>query len=141
MKEELVYTTDKTEDTFNVFNGYQIQNSLGVERIHRIEGMLYDRPIWVEYNENQGIIEVRSGEEQLGMMVIENINPDNRSLSNERLSKNKKFIYGGNLKKPSLEKINSQEWYPVYLPDGYSLELGKVCMESLLFLFFGMGNM
>ena len=63
MQEELVYTTDKTKETFNVFNGYQVQNSLGVERIHRIEGMLYDSPIFVEYNENQGIIDVRSGDE------------------------------------------------------------------------------
>jgi hypothetical protein len=141
MQEELVYTTDKTKSTFNVFNGYQIQNSLGVERIHRIEGMMYDRPILVEYNENQGIIEVISGEEQLGMMVIENINPDNRSLSNETLSKNKKFITGNGLKKPSLEKLNSQEWYPIYLPEGYSIESGKVCIESLILLFFGIGNM
>ena len=141
MQEELVYTTDKTKSTFNVFNGYQVQNSLGVERIHRIEGMMYDRPILVEYNENQGIIEVISGEEQLGMMVIENINPDNRSLANETLSKNKKFIFGTDLKKPSLENLNSQEWYPIFLPEGYSIESGKVCIESLMLLFFGMGNM
>jgi hypothetical protein len=141
MQEELVYTTDMTKSTFNVFNGYQIQNSLGVERIHRIEGVMYDRPILVEYNENRGIVEVISDEEQLGLMVIENINPDNRSLSNETLSKNKIFITSNGQKKPSLEKLNSQEWYPIYLPEGYSIESGKVCIESLILLFFGIGNM
>ena len=140
--EELVYATENTKETFNAFNGYQVQNSLGVERIHRIEGMLYDRPVLVEYNENQGVIEVLSGEEQLGVMVIDNINPDNRSISNETLSKNKKFITASvRLNGPSLKNLNSQEWYPIYLPVGYSVESSKVCMESLIFLFFGMGNM
>ena len=142
VQEELVYTTENTKETFNAFNGYQVQNSLGIERFYRIEGMLYDRPVLVEYNENQGVIEVLSGEEQLGVMVIDNINPDNRSISNERLSKNKTFITADvRLNGPSLKNLNSQEWYPIYLPEAYSQESVKICMDSLIFLFFGMGNM
>jgi hypothetical protein len=140
-QEEIVYTTDKTEDTFNVFNGFQTKNSLGIERIHRIEGELHERPILVEYNENQGIIEVKSGEELLGVMVVENLNPDNRSISNETLSKNKIFISGGKIGKPSLKKTNSVEWFPIYLPNGFSVESGKMCIETLILLFFGIGNM
>lgn len=140
-QEEIVYNTHKTENTFNVFNGYQTKNSLGVERIHRIEGELNERPMIAEYNENLGIIQVKSGEELLGVMVFENMNFDNRSISNETLSKNKIFITEGKLGKPSLEKTQSVEWYPVYLPKGSSLESVKMCMETLIFLFFGIGNM
>jgi len=141
IQEELIYTTDKTKETFNAFNGYQVQNSLGIERIHRIEGMLYDNPVLVEYNESQGVIEVISGEEKLGIMIIENINPDNRSISDVTLSKNKKFVTSNAFKKTSLENSSSQEWFPVYLPEGYTIESAKVCMDALIFLFFGMGNM
>jgi len=94
---------------------------LGVERIHRIEGELYERLILAEYNENQGIIEVKSGEELLGVMVIENLNPDNRSISNRTLSKNKIFISEGKIGKSSLEKTKSVEWYPIYLPNDFSV--------------------
>lgn len=140
-QEEIVYTTEKTEETFNGFNGFQVKNSLGVERIYRIEGELYGRPILAEYNENQGIIEVISGEELLGVMVVENLNPDNRSISDETLSKNKKFITGGKIAKSSLENTKTVEWYPIYLPTDFSDESGKMCIETLIFLFFGMGNM
>lgn len=141
MQEEIVDTTDKTQNSFNVFNGMQTQNSLGIERIHRIEGMLHERPILVEYHENQGLIEVKSGQETLGVMVVENLNPDNRSISNETLSKNKIFIFGGKKGNPSLKKTKSVEWFPIYLPNDYSGESGKICAETLVFLFFGIGNM
>ena len=140
-QENIVYTTEKTEDTFNVFNGFQTKNTLGIERIHRIEGALYDRPILAEYNENQGIIEVKSGEELLGVMVIENLNPDNRSISNMTLSKKKIFISQANIGNSSLKKTKSVEWYPIYLPNDFSIESGKICIETLIFLFFGIGNM
>ena len=140
-EEEIVHTTDKTEDSFNVFNGYQTKNTLGIERIYRIEGMLHERPIFAEYNENEGVIQVKSGDELLGVMVVENLNPDNRSISNNSLSKNKIFISGGKIGKPSLEKTESVEWFPVYLPEGFSPESGKMCIETLICLFFGIGNM
>ena len=140
-EEEIVHTTDKTEDSFNVFNGYQTKNTLGIERIYRIEGMLYERPIFAEYNENEGVIQVRSVDELLGVMVVENLNPDNRSISNKSLSKNKIFISDGKIGKPSLEKTESVDWFPVYLPEGYSPESSKMCIETLICLFFGIGNM
>lgn len=140
-QEEIVYHTDKTENTFNAFNGFQTKNSLGVERVHRIEGELNERPIIAEYNESPGIIKVESGGELMGVMVVENMNLDNRSISNETLSKNKIFITAANIGKPSLVKPKSVEWYPIYLPNGSSFESGKMCIETLIFLFFGIGNM
>ncbi len=141
IQEEIVYHTDKTENTFNAFNGFQTKNSLGVERIHRIEGELNQRPIIAEYNESLGIIKVESGGELLGVMVVENMNFDNRSISNETLSKNKLFITEANIGKPSLIKSKSVEWYPIYLPNGSSFESVKMCIETLIFLFFGIGSM
>ncbi len=141
-REEIVHATDKTEDNFNIFNGFQTKNTLGIEQIYKIEGMIYDTPIYAEYNESKGIIEVKSGEEFLGSMFVENVNPDNRSISNNTLSKNKINISSsGDFRNPSLKNTNSVEWYPVYLPKGLSNELGKMCIETMIFLFFGMGNM
>jgi len=77
----------------------------------------------------------------LGVMVVENLNPDNRSISNETLSKNKIFISEGKIGKPSLKKTKSVEWFPIYLPNGFSVESGKMCIETLILLFFGIGNM
>ncbi|HEY5688620.1 MAG TPA: hypothetical protein VIS27_09995, partial [Yeosuana sp.] len=100
-----------------------------------------ERPIFAEYNENEGVIQVRSVDELLGVMVVENLNPDNRSISNKSLSKNKIFISDGKIGKPSLEKTESVDWFPVYLPEGYSPESSKMCIETLICLFFGIGNM
>lgn len=139
---EIVHVTDKTEDSFNIFNGLQTKNTLGIEQIHRIEGVLHETPIVAEYNENEGIIQVKSGNELLGVMVVENTNPDNRSISKQNLSKNKKYIYSySTFGQSSLKNAKSAEWFPVYLPEGFSDESGKMCIETLIFLFFGIGNM
>ncbi|MBD0831612.1 hypothetical protein [Aestuariibaculum sediminum] len=140
-QEEIVYSTEKTKKAFNSFNGFQIKNSLGIEQKHRIVGELFESPIFAEYNESLGIIEVISGEDLLGAMVVDNLNPDNRSISDETLSKNKKIVSGVKLSKSSLEKTKTVEWYPIYLPNDYSAESEKMCIETLIFLFFGIGNM
>lgn len=141
VQQEFVNTTEKTKETFNAFAGYQFQNTLGIELVHRIEGSLYNKPFLVEYNENTGIIIVLSADEVLAVMVIDNINPDNRSISDTKLSKNKKFVIGGNMKKASLQKVETQEWFPVFLQNGHNSETDKIVIQSLIYLFFGMGNM
>lgn len=139
---EEVRTTDKTQSKFNPFNGYQTQNTLGIEQIHRIEGSLYHKPLFAIYNENSGIIEIQSGDERLGVMVVQNCNPENRSIGNVSLSKNKRFISsGGNIGKPSMENTKSVEWYPIYFPEKSSNEAKIISIETLICLFFGIGNM
>lgn len=140
---ENVRTTDKTEGKFNPFNGYQTKNTLGIEQIHRIEGSLYNKPLFAEYNENRGIIEIRSGEERLGVMVVQNCNPENQSISNVRLSKNKLFMSSssGNIGKPSLGNTKSVEWYPFYFPENSPDNSRKICIETMVCLFFGIGSM
>ena len=141
-RSEYVRSTDKTERKFNPFNGYQTQNTLGIEQIHRIEGSLYNKPLFAEYNENRGIIEIQSGDERLGVMVVQNCNPENRSIGNVSLSKNKRFISsGGNIGKPSMENTKSVEWYPIYFPEKSSNEAKRISIETLICLFFGIGNM
>jgi hypothetical protein len=139
---EEVRTTDKTQRKFNPFTGYQTQNTLGIEQIHRIEGSLYNKPLFAEYNENSGIIEIQSGDERLAVMVVQNCNPENRSIGNVSLSKNKRFISsGGNIGKPSMENTKSVEWYPIYFPEKASNEAKRISVETLICLFFGIGNM
>lgn len=141
-RSEEVRTTDKTERKFNPFNGYQTQNTLGIQQIHRIEGSLYHKPLFAEYNENRGIIEIQSGNERLGVMVVQNCNPENSSIGNVSLSKNKRFISsGGNIGKPSMENTKSVEWYPIYFPEKSSNEAKRISVETLICLFFGIGNM
>lgn len=140
---ENVRTTAKTESKFNPFNGYQTKNTLGIEQIHRIEGSLNNKPLFAEYNENRGIIEIRSGEERLGVMVVQNCNPENRSIGNVALSKNKLFTSASsnNLGKPSLKNTKSLEWYPIYFPENASDKSRKICIETMVCLFFGIGSM
>jgi hypothetical protein len=140
---ENVRTTDKTEKKFNAFTGYQTTNTLGIEHIHRIEGSLHNKPLYAEYNENRGIIEIQSGDERLGVMVVQNCNPENQSIGNVTLSKNKRFISSssGNFGKPSMERTKSVEWYPIYFPEKSSNEAKRLSVETLICLFFGIGNM
>jgi len=140
---ENVRTTDKTEKKFNPFTGYQTTNTLGIEHIHRIEGSLHNKPLYADYNENRGIIEVRSGDERLGVMVDQNCNPENQSIGNVTLSKNKRFISSsiGNFGKPSMERTKSVEWFPIYFPEKSSDNSRIIGIETLICLFFGIGSM
>ncbi|SDB23340.1 hypothetical protein SAMN03097699_0217 [Flavobacteriaceae bacterium MAR_2010_188] len=139
-RNEIAFASNKMLDS-NMYNGSQDTNQFGVERIHRIEGELNNKPIMAEYDESKGIIGVKSGKELLGVMLMENLNPDNRSISNSTLSKKKIFISEGQIGKSSLKKTKSAEWYPIYLPNDFSGMSGKICIETLIFLFFGIGNM
>lgn len=140
---ENVRNTAKTEVKFNPFTGYQTQNTLGIEQIHRIEGSLYNKPLFAEYNENRGIIEIRSGDDRLGVMVVQNCNPENQSMSNVSLSKNKLFMSSSsaNVGKPSLGNTKSVEWYPIYFPENSTDNSRKICIETMVCLFFGIGSM
>lgn len=140
---ENVRNTAKTEVKFNPFTGYQTQNTLGIEQIHRIEGSLYNKPLFAEYNENRGIIEIRSGDDRLGVMVVQNCNPENQSMSNVSLSKNKLFMSSSsaNVGKPSMGNTKSVEWYPIYFPENSTDNSRKICIETMVCLFFGIGSM
>jgi hypothetical protein len=138
---EEVKTTDSTEKKFNPFNGYQNKNTLGVEEIHRIEGFLNKVPLYAEYNANKGIVAIHSGKERIAVMVVQNCNPDNRSIGNETLSKSKRMTSISSLKKPSLIDTNSVEWYPIYFPENSSEDSKITAIETLVCLFFGIGNM
>ncbi len=140
---ENVRPTDKTANKFNPFTGYQTTNTLGIEHIHRIQGSLHNKPLYAEYNENRGIIEVQSVDERLGVMVVQNCNPENRSIGNVSLSKNKFFISSssGNVGKPSMKRTKSVEWFPIYFPEQSSDNSRIIAIETLICLFFGIGSM
>ncbi|MGB8491960.1 MAG: hypothetical protein WCE64_12960 [Bacteroidales bacterium] len=143
---EKVNTTDKTTEKTNAFSGTQKLNTLGIERIHRIKGSLSDRPIFGEFNENQGIVMINSENDLLGVMIAENCNPESRSVSGGKVSKNKTFIapegYNSyNIKRTSMENTKKVEWYPFYLDENSTEESREFCIETLVCMFFGIGNM
>jgi len=140
---EKVNETDKTTEKFNAFTGMQKENTLGIERIHRIKGSLSENPIFAEFNENKGIIMINSSDELLGVMVVQNCNPESKSIGGQKLSENKLFISssGQNIKKPSMEDIRKVEWYPFYLAENLSDDSMKICIKTLICLFYGIGNM
>ncbi len=136
-----VHTTDQTKESFNIWTGYQAENTLGSEQTHRIEGYLGDTTIFSEYNEYYGIIEVSADSALLAMMVAQNCNPESRSFGRARMTKNKVTMVGGSsIGKQSLDDNQKVEWYPIYLPMNTSKETGEMCLKILSCLFFGMGN-
>ncbi|MDO9256925.1 MAG: hypothetical protein Q7U54_15500 [Bacteroidales bacterium] len=118
-------------------------NNVGFDLVHRIEGSLLGKPVFAEYNEGRGIIKIKSGDEILGVMVVVNCNPVNRSAGNVSLSKNKRIMTssGQNVVKPSMENEKYVEWYPVYFSANATNEAREICVETLVCLFFGIGNM
>lgn len=141
---EKVRSTEKTTQKFNAFTGNQTINSLGIEKIDRIKGTISAKEISGEFNENNGIIMINSGDTLLGVMVVVNCNPESRSVSGNRISKNKVFISNSssqNLKTQSMENSKKVEWYPLYLTRDSSAASGKLCIKTLTCLFFGIGNM
>jgi hypothetical protein len=141
--EEKVRATDKTTEKFNAFTGFQTENSLGIERIHRIRGSLAGMPVLAEYNENEGIITINYDNELLSAMVVYNISPENTSVGNQKMSENKVFIGSSSqsITKPSLDNEKKVEWYPVYFKESSNDDSRRKCIEILICLFFGMGNM
>lgn len=140
-RREEVYATDKTNESFNIWSGFQIENSLGSERTQRIEGFLGDTVIFSEFNEYYGIIEVSADSVLLAMMVAQNCNPENRSFGKARMTKNKTTMVGASsIGKQSLDDAQKVEWYPIYLPVNVSKETGEMCLKILSCLFFGMGT-
>jgi hypothetical protein len=123
--------------------GNQDKYNIGYDLVHRIEGSLLGRPIFAEYNEGKGIIKVKSGDELLGVMVVVNCNPVNRSSGNISLSKNKLFMTSSsqNVISPSLKNEKTVEWYPVYFSANATNEARRISIETLVCLFFGIGNM
>ncbi len=123
--------------------GNQDKYNSGYDLVHRIEGSLLGRPIFAEYNEGKGIIKVKSGDELLGVMVVVNCNPDNRSSGNISLSKNKLFMTSSsqNVISPSLKNEKTVEWYPVYFSANATNDARRISIETLVCLFFGIGNM
>ena len=136
-------TTNETKESFNGFYGNQKVNTWGMDRIHRIEGSLFGKPAFAEYNESKGIIQIKTGNELMGVMVVINCNPLCRSTGNESLSKNKLFMTSTNQNviRPSLKNEKSVEWYPVYFSANTNTTSRKLCIETLVCLFFGIGNM
>jgi hypothetical protein len=118
-------------------------NNVSYDLIHRIEGSLLGKPIFAEYNEGKGTIKIKSGDELLGVMVVVNCNPVNCSAGNVSLSKNKRIMTSSsqNFVKPSLENEKSVEWYPVYFSSNATNKAREICVETLVCLFFGIGNM
>ena len=136
-----VHTTDQTKETFNIWTGYQTENSLGSEKTQRIDGFLGDTVIFSEFNEYYGIIEVSADSVLLAMMVAQNCNPESRSFGRARMTKNKFIVVGASsIGKQSLDDTQKVEWYPIYLPVNVSKETGEMCLKILSCLFFGMGT-
>ena len=138
---EHVVETDQTRTRFSPFTGYQVQNTLGIDKIHCIEGVLYDTPVYAEYNEGEGIIYVFFGEDISAAMVVVNSNPENTAVSNMRLSKNKRVMTSSSqtVGKPSLDNDEKLEWYNLYLPEDTSGKSTIEIVQTLVCLFFSIG--
>jgi hypothetical protein len=106
-----------------------------------LEGMLYDNPIEIEYEPINEFVVVSQNKEPRVVVIMNNINPDNHSFSNTKLSKNKVSISSSSQsifsKKP---KFVNLEWYPVFADESVSDASLKTYSEAILLMFFAIGN-
>jgi hypothetical protein len=138
---EEVNATEQTQMQRNLFSGMKTMNTLGIDRIHSIKGVLSGKEVYAAYNEGEGLIVVRLGEVIAAAMMVQNINPDNTSVSGRKLSENKTFVISSsqNIKKVKLTDSSQAEWYPLYFNENISSDDHLLCAQTLICLFSSMG--
>jgi hypothetical protein len=107
--------------------------------LYSMQGRIKDVPVQVEYNPSDGLLTIRENNQVKVVVIMENANPDSRSFSNSKLSKNKKSISTSSqtIGKP---RFTDPEWYYFYADPLLSSTQLSYYTEAILYLFFGMGN-
>jgi hypothetical protein len=136
--QEIINETNMSTRKFNFYTGYVDKNTLGIQRIHTVKGMLNDKPLKAEYYVSDGIVLVYLDEAVSGAMILANCNPNNRTFSNQKLSKNKTVQHSSvsTIGFPSLDEEDKNEWYPVYFREDAPEEEKIKVIQSLVCMFF-----
>ena len=145
---QFVYTrsfnTFRTEKTREKLGGWYQENTLGWGRKHRIDCVWKERRFSAEYDDHEGFVEIKSGDDVLAVMVVQNCNPENRSFGDAKLSKNKVWKYanpGNMVVDPLFSDEKKVEWYPVFVSNLGPDDSLEACLEILVCLFFGIAHM
>jgi hypothetical protein len=136
--------SSETKEKFSLASGTYQENSFGTAVIHRIKGNLNNKPFIAEYNQLFGLVEIKSDNQTLAAMIVQNCNPENlQSFDKNKLSKNKRTISesGSNFGTPSLENRKKLEWYPFYVKGNATTDELQTSLGIMVCLFFGIGNM
>ncbi|MGI8598819.1 MAG: hypothetical protein ACR2KB_06135 [Chitinophagaceae bacterium] len=95
----------------------------------------------VEYDPIDELLIISEDKESKVVVIMNNINPDNRSFSGTKLSKNKVTISGSSqsifAKKP---KFENPEWYSAFADVSVNDTSVKAYAEAILLMFFAIGN-
>jgi hypothetical protein len=145
---QFVYTrsfnTFRTEKTREKLGGWYQENTLGWGRKHRIDCVWKERRFSAEYDDHEGFVEIKSGDDVLAVMVVQNCNPESRSFGDAKLSKNKVWKYanpGNMVVDPLFSDEKKVEWYPVFVSNLGPDDSLEACLEILVCLFFGIAHM
>ena len=124
---------------------YNYMARLSVLKIHEnrlvysIQGKIVDQPFYAEYDPESGWVSITSNDTVKVVLLLQNVNPESRSVSNTKLSKNKLSVtsVSSSVGRPNFK---NPEWYYFYHDPGLSKADILRNLDILLCLFFGMGN-
>lgn len=140
-RQRILNSTSQTKEKLDLFTGIKTTNSLGIESINRLEGMISNKKTMAIYNENSGYIIIKADNDVIAAMLVQNTNPDNKEISQQKMSENKKWVTSSsqNITKPKMNDEKKIEWYPVYISENADKETMKNCLKILICMFIGMG--
>ncbi len=109
------------------------------ETVFTIIGEFRKRPFVVTYNEAEAKVLISLEGRNVAVLSLINSNPASLSAGGVRMSKNKRFISSGNIKKQKLE-VGSAEWYPFYVVENVGEQEATEMSFILMLLFFAAGQ-
>ncbi|MFL5772274.1 MAG: hypothetical protein ACJ75F_03895 [Flavisolibacter sp.] len=104
---------------------------------YQLDGNIRNLPVHVDYDPATGYLVLNHNDRVMITIVMQNMNPDSRSLGGQKLSKNKVFITEGTSIKPSFK---DSEWYYFYYDPAISPKEMQQYIDAILCLFFGIGK-
>lgn len=136
----IVYSEERPIQNFALRNApFQQGVEKWTETIFTVVGKFKGRPFLVTYNEADARVLISFEDKTVAVLSVINSNPASLSAGGVRMSKNKRVITSGSIKKPKLE-VGSAEWYPFYAIDTVDNEAATEMSFILMLLFFAVGQ-
>ena len=104
---------------------------------YQLDGNIRDMPLHIEYDPSTSYTILTHNGRVMITIVMQNMNPDSRSVGGQKLSKNKVFITGSTGFKPTFK---NPDWYNFYCDPTISPREMEQYIDAILCLFFGIGK-
>ncbi|MEI6678913.1 MAG: hypothetical protein WCL21_09920 [Mariniphaga sp.] len=135
---------DERKEKLRLASSVSAVNSFENVVIHRIKATLESKLFTAEYNESDGLLEIKSDNQTLAIMILHNCNPE---IIRTKMKTNPALLngipagddYSNASHAPKSE--GNLKWYPFFMKESASKEEMTKSMEMLVCLFFGMEYM